>query len=103
VVVGERDAPVVKADESIPAPKGRGSRTPKHFPLQIGSFLGAATGAMMAIADPSGRHPFAASDAVVVGEGHVPVVQYFSWPPEPDESIPDPKGRESRTPGLFPC
>jgi hypothetical protein len=29
----------------------------KHFSLQIGSFLGTATGAMMAIADPSGRHP----------------------------------------------
>jgi hypothetical protein len=27
------------------------------FCLQIGSFLGTATVAMMAIADPSGRHP----------------------------------------------
>jgi hypothetical protein len=31
-------------------------------------------GTTMAIADPSGRHPFAASGAVVVGEGHAPVV-----------------------------
>jgi hypothetical protein len=46
-----------KADESIPDPKGRGSWTLKHFFLQIDSFLGTATVAMMAIADPSGRHP----------------------------------------------
>lgn len=80
---GEADAPVLavllasvkkKADESIPDTKGRESWTPKHFPLQIGSFLGTATVAMMAIADPSGWHPFAASGAVVVGEGHAPVV-----------------------------
>jgi hypothetical protein len=41
-----------KADESIPAPKGRGSWTPKPFPLQIDSFLGTATGAIIAILDP---------------------------------------------------
>ena len=46
-----------KADESIPDTKGRESWTPKHFSLQIGSFLGTATVAMMAIAGPSGRHP----------------------------------------------
>jgi hypothetical protein len=45
------------AEESIPDTKGRESWTPKHFSLQIGSFLGTATVAMMAIADPSGRHP----------------------------------------------
>jgi hypothetical protein len=49
--------PLRQADESIPDTKGRESWTPKHFSLQIGSFLGTATVAMMAIADPSGRHP----------------------------------------------
>jgi hypothetical protein len=44
-------------DESIPDTKGRESWTPEHFYLQIGSFLGTATVAMMAIADPSSRHP----------------------------------------------
>jgi hypothetical protein len=33
-----------KADEAIPDTKGRESWTPKHFPLQIGNFLGTATG-----------------------------------------------------------
>jgi hypothetical protein len=33
-----------EADESIPDTKGRESWTPKYFPLQIGSFLGTATG-----------------------------------------------------------
>jgi hypothetical protein len=49
--VGEGHAPLVavllasaKADESIPDTKGRESWTPKHFPLQIGIFLGTATG-----------------------------------------------------------
>jgi hypothetical protein len=37
-------------------------------------FLGTATGAMMAIADPSGRRPFAASRRRGWGEGHAPVV-----------------------------
>jgi len=48
---------VQEADESIPDTKGRESWTPKHFPLQKDRFLGTATVAMMAIADPSGRHP----------------------------------------------
>jgi hypothetical protein len=52
---------VKKADESIPDTKGRESWTPKHFSLQIGSFLRTATVAMMAITDPSGLHPAAAS------------------------------------------
>jgi hypothetical protein len=50
-----------KADESIPDTKGRESWTPKHFPLQIGSLLGTATVAMMAIADPLVGTLFAAS------------------------------------------
>jgi hypothetical protein len=61
-----------KADESIPDTKGRESWTPKHFPLQIGSFLGTATGGH----DADRGHPagtlFAASPAVMVGEGHAP-------------------------------
>jgi hypothetical protein len=35
---------LAEADESIPDTKGRESWTPKHFYLQIGSFLGTATG-----------------------------------------------------------
>jgi len=46
-----------EADETIPDPKGRESWTPQPFPLQTGRFLGATTGAMMAIADPLGRAP----------------------------------------------
>jgi hypothetical protein len=38
-------------------PKDGESWTPKHFSLQIGSFLETATVAMMAITDRSGRHP----------------------------------------------
>jgi hypothetical protein len=57
-MVGEGHAPVgavllaqAEADESIPDTKGRESWTPQAFSLQIGSFLGTATVAMMAIAD----------------------------------------------------
>jgi hypothetical protein len=46
-----------KAAEPIAAPKGSESRTPQTFSLQTGRFLGATTGATMAIADPSGPHP----------------------------------------------
>ena len=63
-----------KAAESIPAPKGRESWTPKPFPLQEDRFQGATKGGHDADRGPSGRHPFAASGAVVVGEGHAPVV-----------------------------
>jgi hypothetical protein len=50
-MVSEGYAPVVavlvpagRQDESIPDTKGRESWTPKRFYLQIGSFLGTATG-----------------------------------------------------------
>jgi hypothetical protein len=62
-----------KADESIAAPKGRESRTPSLFPCKRATSWGAATVAMMAIADPLVGTLFAASVAVVVGEGHAPV------------------------------
>jgi hypothetical protein len=89
VLGGEGHAPVVsvlvpavekrqKAVESIPDTKGRESWTPKHFSLQIGSLLGTATVAMMAIADPSGQAPsYAGSPAVLVGEGMLPLWQYL--------------------------
>jgi hypothetical protein len=62
MMVGEGHAPLwqyfsrlAKADESIPAPKGRGPPEPAAFPLQIGTFLGTTTGTTMPIADPSGQ------------------------------------------------
>jgi hypothetical protein len=82
------------------------------FSLQINSFLGSAKGATIPIADPSSRQPRwgllrpELADAVIVGEGHAPVVAVLvpaGKNAEPDESIPDPKGRESRTPKHFPC
>ncbi len=69
-----------KADESIAAPKGRGSRTPSPFPLQTGHFLGAAKGAMMRFGwTPLAGTPCRAlrpelAASVLVGEGHAPVV-----------------------------
>ena len=78
-----------KADESIPAPKGRGSWTPKPFPLQIDSFLGTATGAIIAILDPS------QADAVIVGEGDAPVVAVLlaAAKKKADVRMAVPKGR----------
>ena len=59
-------APLAKmADESIPAPKGRESRTPTDFPLHNSMFLGAREGAIIAFVGPPGK---------LVGEGHAPVV-----------------------------
>jgi hypothetical protein len=58
---------------------------------------------MMAIADPLVGTLFAASVAVVVGEGHAPVAAVLVPAVKADESIAAPKGRESRTPSLFPC
>ena len=47
-----------KADEPIAAPKGSEIADPPDlFPCKRGRFLGATTGATMAIADPSGQHP----------------------------------------------
>ena len=66
--------PLSQADESIPDPKGRESWTPKPFPLQKDRFQGTTKGGHDADRGPSGRRPFAASGAVVVGEGHAPVV-----------------------------
>jgi hypothetical protein len=84
VVVGEGHAPLwqyfsrlLKAglrQTSASLPQRRESRALALFPLQTGRFLGTMMGAMMAIADPSGRHPSAASPTVVVGEGYAPVV-----------------------------
>jgi hypothetical protein len=63
-----------KADEPIAAPRGRESRTPRAFPLQTGRFPGTTTGGHDGDRGPSGRRRSAASPAVVVGEGHAPVV-----------------------------
>ena len=82
VVVGDGDAPLrqyfsrlQEADEPIAAPKGDGFTDPRPFPLEKGtSFLGTKTGAMMAIADPCGRHRFVASPPWQWGTGHARVV-----------------------------
>jgi hypothetical protein len=84
VLLGEGRAPVVpvlvpavkkKADESIPDTKGRESWTPKHFSLQIGSFLGTATGGHDGDRGPLWPAPSSPpSPAFIVGEGHAPVV-----------------------------
>jgi hypothetical protein len=65
-----------KADESIAAPKGRGSPDPRPFSLQTGRFLATTMGAMMGIADPSGRT--LRGQPAVVGEAMPPLWQYFS-------------------------
>ncbi len=79
MMVDEGHAPVVavllasvkKADESIAAP--RRARTPdpaaSAFPLQTGRSQGPPEGATIAILDPLASRP-----AVMVGEGHTPVV-----------------------------
>jgi hypothetical protein len=46
----------VEAGKRMADPKGHGPPDPAAFPLQIGTLLGTT----MAIADPSGQHPFAA-------------------------------------------
>jgi len=51
-----------KADESIPDPKGRESRTPRTFPCKSASFRGPPEGAMIAIVDPL------QADAVMAGK-----------------------------------
>jgi hypothetical protein len=86
-----------QADESIPAPKGRESRTPTDFPLHNSLFQRPRQGAIIAILDPC------QADAVSVGEGHAPVVAV----PVPavkkaDESIAAPKGRGPPDHAAFP-
>ena len=59
----------------------------------------------MAITDPCGRHPFAASGAVMVGEDHAPLWQYFSRVRErkgQTSPLPPPKGTDIRPPRPFP-
>jgi hypothetical protein len=82
---------------SLP-PKGANRGPPRPFPLQTGRFLGSAKGAMMLLVAPSGRHPSAASPAVVVGEGHAPVLAVLlaADPRQTSPSLP-PKG-ENRGP-----
>ena len=74
-----------------------------HAPLrQYFLSLGTATGAMMAIADPSGRHPGAARPAAAGGRRPCPRCgSTCRVCKEADESIPDTKGRESWTPQAF--
>jgi hypothetical protein len=86
-----------KADESIPDTKGRESRTPTDFPLHNTRFWGPRGGAIIAILDPW------QADAVMVGAGHAPVAAVLvPAVKKADESIPDTKGRGSRTPRPFP-
>jgi hypothetical protein len=59
-----------KADESIPAPKGRASWTPA-FPPANSSFLGPRRGPMMAITDPRPA-PLRGSPAVMGGRRRCP-------------------------------
>jgi hypothetical protein len=78
-VLGTRPEKKKEADESIPDTKGRESRTPKHFSLQIGIFLGTATVAMMAIADtPSVGAADGAKRLACYGRRQCPLWQYFS-------------------------
>lgn len=64
----------MEPDERIAAAKGRESWIPRPFALQIDIFLRNTTGDHNGDRGPSGRHPFAASGAVVVGEGSCPFV-----------------------------
>jgi hypothetical protein len=67
VLVGEGHAPLsqyfkrlpatANADESIAAPKGRGSRTPGIFACKPRASWGPLKGAVMPMVDPSARHP----------------------------------------------
>jgi hypothetical protein len=76
-----------KADETIPDPKGRESWTPKPFPLQKDRFQGTTKGGHDADLGPLCPAPlFAASLAVVVGEGHAPVVAGSHGTPPPGEN-----------------
>jgi hypothetical protein len=46
---------------------------------------------MMAIADPSGRHPARLAPPVLVSEGHAPVVAVLLASAKADERIVDPQ------------
>jgi hypothetical protein len=94
-----------EGDESIPDTKGHESWTPKHFSLQIGIFLGNRDGAIMANSrTPPAGTPSAASPpwwwARAMPRCGSTCARRGK---KADESIPAPKGRESRTPRTFPC
>jgi hypothetical protein len=71
-----------KADERMAAPKGRESRTPDSFSLQISRFLGVRNGGrVMPFMDPSvARHLSASSVAAAAmgAKAMPPLWQYFS-------------------------
>jgi hypothetical protein len=57
----------------------------------------------MAIADPSGGAPLRGSPAVLVGEGHAPLWQYFGVVWRQTSPLLPPKGTDPRILRLFPC
>jgi hypothetical protein len=66
--------PTRRADESIPDPKGRESRTPTDFPLHDSRFCGPRGGAIMAILDPlTSRRRILAKDMPPLREYFLPV------------------------------
>jgi hypothetical protein len=100
-----------KADESIPAPKGRESRTPRTFPCKLAASWEPRRGAKMPIADPSGQHPppprLRLAPPWRWARPMPPLGQYFPRLQKPDESQTSPslppKGTDPGTLRHFPC
>jgi hypothetical protein len=82
-------------------PKGANHGPPKPFPLQEDRFQGTTTGGHDADRGPPWRAPLRGSPAVLVGEGHAPVVAVLLASAKPDESIAAPKGHGPPDPPAF--